>query len=107
MTVKDEKKAEFTIKNVGSEQLQLYKVSSSCDCTFGQITINGAKSPLFSMHAKSPWVGTLKPEETANLTVVYRPGIMPVKGEVTRAVYISTNDPDKKELTFSVKAYVE
>ena len=39
--------------------------------------------------------------------ITYKPNIMPVKGEVTRAVYVSTNDPDNKELTFSVKAYVE
>lgn len=107
MKVADEKTAEFTIENTGDKPLQLFNVTSSCDCTFGSITINRQKSPEFSMHTKSNWTGTLAPREKALVAVTYKPSIMPVKGEVTRAVYVSTNDPDNKELTFNVKAFVE
>lgn len=107
MKVTDEKTAEFTIENAGNKPLQLFKVTSSCGCTFGAITINGQKSPEFSMHSKSNWTGKLEPGEKAVVAVTYKPSIMPVKGEVTRTVSVSTNDPDNKELTFSVKAFVE
>lgn len=107
MNVKDEKAAEFTIENTGGKPLQISKVRSSCDCTFGQLTIENTKSPEFSMHAGSPWVGTIEPGKKAALSVIYRPSIMPVSGVVTRDVYIETNDPEKPTLTFTVKAFVE
>lgn len=105
--VKDEKSAEFTIENKGTKPLSLFKVSSSCDCTFGQITIDGVKSPEFTMHSKNPWTGTLDPGKKATLNVIYRPFIMPVKGIVTRDVFMQTNDPAKSQLTFTVKANVD
>lgn len=107
MKVTDEKTAEFAIENMGDKPLQFFKVTSSCGCTFGSITINGQKSPEFSMHSKSNWTGELPAGQKAIVSVTYKPSIMPVKGDVTRAVYVSTNDPDNKELTFSVKAFVE
>lgn len=107
MKVKDEKTAQFTIANKGNKSLQLSQISSSCDCTYGQVTIDRVKSPEFSMHSKNPWVGTLDPGKTATLDVIYRPFVMPVKGVVTRDVYMTTNDPEKPSLTFSIKAFVE
>lgn len=107
MKSKDEKAAEFTIENKGTKPLSLFKVSSSCDCTFGQITIDGVKSPEFTMHSKNPWTGTIDPGKKATLNVIYRPFIMPVKGVVTRDVYVQTNDPTKSQITFTVKANVD
>lgn len=107
MKVKDEKSADFTIENKGIKPLSLFKISASCDCTFGQVTIGEVKSPEFTMHAKNPWVGTVDPGKKATLRVIYRPFIMPVKGPVTRDVYVSTNDPANSRLTFTVKANVE
>ncbi len=107
METLDEKTVEFTIENKGGQPLMLYNISSSCGCTVGTVTINGQKSPEFSMHAKSDWIGTLPPTEKAIVALNYKPSSMPVKGEVTRTVYVSTNDPDNKELTFSIKAFVE
>lgn len=107
MKVKDEKTAEFTIENTGAKPLQLSKISASCDCTFGQVTINNVKSPEFSMHSSNPWVGSIDPGKKATLTVIYRPYIMPVAGVITRDVYVQTNDPENSNLTFTVKAFVE
>lgn len=107
MKVKDEKTAQFIIKNTGTKPLSLYKVSSSCGCTFGQITINGKKSSEFSMHSKSPWSGNVDPEKTAIVDVIYRPYIMPVKGTITRDVYLKTNDPQNPNLTLTIKTFVE
>ncbi len=107
MKVKDEKSAQFTIENTGSKPLQLYKMRSSCDCTLGQVTIDGVKSPEIGMHSNNPWVGTVDPGKKATLAVIYRPYIMPVSGVVTRDVFVQTNDPEKSNLTFTVKAFVE
>ncbi len=107
MKTNDEETADFMIENTGDKPLQLFNITSSCNCTFGQITINDDKSPLFSMHSQSNWVGNLNRGEKATVTVIYRPYLMPVKGEITRSVSVKTNDPQNKELTFSVKAFVE
>lgn len=107
MKVNEEKGANFTIENSGTKPLQLFNVTSSCGCTVGKITIGGKVSPEFGMHSKSKWTGELPPGAKAAVEVIYRPYIMPVKGEVTRDVYISTNDPDNKLLTFTVKAIVQ
>lgn len=107
MKVKDEKTAEFTIENAGSKPLIVSNISSSCGCTVGRITIDGTTSPEFSMHAKGTWQGTVQPGKKAAVTVIYRPYIMPVIGMVTRNVYVQTNDPEHRNLTFSVKATVQ
>lgn len=107
MKVKDEKTAEFLIENKGTKPLSLFKVSSSCDCTFGQITIEGNKSPELGMHSRNSWTGTIDPGNKAILNVIYRPFIMPVKGIITRDVYLQTNDPRNPKLIFTVKAEVE
>lgn len=102
-----EKTTEFLIENKGERVLQIAKVSSSCGCTVGVVEIDGVKSPEFGMHSISDWVGNLGPGKKALVRVIYRPYIMPVAGIVTRDVYLQTNDPEKPNLTFSVKAYVE
>lgn len=107
MKVSDEKSAVFTITNSGTRPLILSGVSSSCDCTFGKITINGNDSPEMGMHSRGNWQGSLDPGKEAQLKVIYRPSIMPVSGEVSRQVFVKTNDPVNPELTFSVKAFVE
>lgn len=107
MEIKDEKTATFLLKNAGTKPLQLFNISSSCNCTFGKVTIEGVTSPEFNMHSKSPWVGTIEPGKEALLSVIYRPSLMPVKGPVTRQVLVRTNDPENGQLTFTVKALVE
>lgn len=107
MKVNDEKTTAFSIFNSGQKPLQLFNITSSCNCTFGKLTINGKESPEFNMHSKSSWTGTLTPGQEATLTVIYRPSLMPVKGTITRQVFVETNDPKNKRLTFSIRAFVE
>ncbi len=104
--VKEEKTALFSLENVGTKPLQVFGIKSSCNCTFGQLTIDGKDSPEFSMHSQNSWVGTLQPNQKATLSVIYRPSLMPVKGEVTRQVFLETNDPQNQNLTFTIKATV-
>jgi len=107
MSITDEKTVTFTLTNSGTKPLQLYNVSSSCDCTAGVITINGVHSPEASMHEKNSWTGTLGPGEKAIVSVIYRPSIMPVTGDISRSVSVETNDPDNSQLTFTIKTFVE
>lgn len=107
MKVSEEKKAGFKITNSGTKPLELSEISSSCDCTFATVAINGTNSPEFGMHSKGGWVGSVDPGKSADVTVIYRPYIMPVHGVITRDVYVRTNDPDKPEVTLTVKADVE
>lgn len=107
MKVNDEKTTVFSLSNSGQKPLQLFNVTSSCNCTFGKLTIDGKVSPEFNMHSKSSWIGTVEPGKEATLTVIYRPYLMPVKGTITRQVFVQTNDPKNERLTFSVKAFIE
>lgn len=106
MKVSDEKSAEFTLKNVGQKPLQLSEVSSNCNCTFGQVVIDGRESEVFGMHNVSDFAGEILPGKEAVIKVIYRPYIMPVYGMVGREVYVSTNDPENPKLVFKVKATV-
>lgn len=107
MNVTDEKSADFVVKNTGTKPLSMFNISSSCGCTAGVVTIAGVKSPEGAMHAKSDWIGSLNPGDQATVTVIYRPSVMPVKGDVSRSVYVETNDPISPKLTFTVRAFVE
>ena len=107
MKVSQEKTGRFTLTNDGNKPLQLFDITSSCGCTVGQIDIGGIVSPEFGMHSKSNWVGKVQPGQSAAVSVIYRPFVMPVKGIVNRDVYIHTNDPDHQLLTFTVKADVQ
>ena len=106
MKVSDDKSANFKIKNIGQKPLQLSNISSSCNCTFGQVVIDGKESDVFGMHNVSDFAGEILPGKEAIIKVTYRPSIMPVYGPVEREVYVSTNDPDNQKLVFKVKATV-
>ncbi len=106
MKVSEDKSANFKIKNIGQKPLQLSNISSSCNCTFAQVVINGKESDLFGMHNISDFAGEVLPGKEATVKVIYRPSIMPVYGPVEREVYVNTNDPDNQKLVFKVKATV-
>lgn len=104
--VQDVRTAKFLIKNIGGNPLELTNVSTSCDCTYAYITASGKKSPKFTMHGTTSWVGTVAPQESAELEVIYEPKIMPVQGAVERMVTVTTNDPDHPTIMFTVTADV-
>ncbi|MEK7633822.1 MAG: DUF1573 domain-containing protein [Patescibacteria group bacterium] len=106
MKVSEDKSANFKIKNIGQKPLQLSNVSSSCNCAFAQVVINGKESDIFGMHNVSDFAGEVLPGKEAVIKVTYRPSIMPVYGAVEREVYVNTNDPDNPKLVFKVKATV-
>lgn len=107
MKVSDDRSASFKIKNIGQKPLQFTNISSSCNCTFGQVVIDGRESELFGMHNISDFAGEILPDKEAAIKVTYRPSIMPVYGTIEREVYVSTNDPENPKLVFKVKANVK
>ena len=107
MKVSEDRSANFKIKNIGLKPLQLSNVSSSCNCTFGQIVIEGKESEVFGMHNVSDFAGEVPPGKEVIIKATYRPSIMPVYGVVGREVYVSTNDPENPKLVFKVKANVK
>lgn len=107
MKVSDVKSADFIIKNAGQKPLQITNVSTSCNCTFAQIEIDGKKSPRFSMHKNPAWTGAITPQKEAKITVTYEPSLMPVKGAVERDVLLTTNDPQNPNISLKVTAVVD
>lgn len=106
--VSDVKQQDFSLKNIGNRPLQILNVNSSCGCTAGQIIYQGVTSKEYSMHAQgSGYVTEIAPGDEAVVRLIYRPAIMPVYGSVEREVYVSTNDPKKSRLVFSIKAVVK
>lgn len=106
--VSDVKQQDFSLKNIGNRPLQIFNVNSSCGCTAGQIIYRGVTSKEYSMHAQgSGYVADIAPGDEAVIRLIYRPAVMPVYGPVEREVYVSTNDPQKSRLVFSIKAVVK
>ena len=107
MKVSEDRSANFKIKNIGLKPLQLSNVSSSCNCTFGQIVIEGKESEVFGMHNVSDFAGEVPAGKEAIIKATYRPSVMPVYGVVGREVYVNTNDPENPKLVFKIKANVK
>lgn len=106
LKVEDTKTKEIKIKNEGTKPLEMTNFSTSCDCTFAQMVIDGKQSPKFSMHGSPAWKGTLEPGKEAILKAIYQPSIMPVKGKVERAIHFKTNDPLKPDVSIQFSAEV-
>lgn len=107
MKLADTKTKEIVLKNIGTQPLDMRNFSTSCNCTFVQVLSGDQKSPRISMHTDSTWFATVAPGATAQLAIEYKPSEMPVQGEITRAVYFTTNDPENPSVTISFKAFVE
>jgi len=106
MKVSDTKSADFIIKNVGNRPLQINNISTSCDCTFAEVTIGDSVSPRFTMHQNPQWTGEIGSGQEAKVMAIYEPAIMPVKGKVERTIYLKTNDPQNPEITLAITAAV-
>ncbi len=100
------KEADFKLKNLGQKTLQIFELSSSCNCTSVKIVKKDWQSPEFGMHNQSKEIIEIQPQEEIKLTVTYRPFLMPVRGQVARQVFFSTNDPKVPRQTLIIKAEV-
>lgn len=98
----------FSIKNTGTDILQLSNIKTSCTCTKAEIEINGKSSPSFSMHSVSGWIGEVKSGEEARLTVIFDPTFHGPSGvgPVNRIVSVETNDASVPKLEFTLTGNV-
>ena len=102
-------KKTFEVKNSGIGALKIENIWTSCMCTKAVLKVGDKTSPEFGMpeHGSSPafWSEEIKAGETAELEVIFDPlahgpqGI----GQIVRAIYLATNDPEKTkaEILFS------
>jgi hypothetical protein len=90
----------YKIKNIGEGDLQIKGIETSCMCTTATLRVGNKESPEFGMHNNlSFWSQRIKPKETGYLEVVFDPAFHGSggTGDVVRAVYISSNDPQGKK----------
>lgn len=111
MKTDEEKSASFTITNTSQSTLRIWNVATSCDCTFAKIKIGDTEAGEFNMpmHMNASlknWLGEVPAGDKAELTVTYRPKIMPVTGKITRQVTFDTNDPKNPKIEVSIDANV-
>lgn len=97
----------FKIKNNGKNPLVVTTITTSCHCTTAILKVPGQPdSPEFSMHSMGDWQGEIAPGVEASLEVIYRPSVMPVKGQINRIIYLETNDPNNKNSKLEINAEV-
>lgn len=98
----------FKIKNIGFEPLKLANVKTSCTCTSAQIIIDSKKSPLFSMHSSSSWVGEVAAGKEADLVVVFDQAFHGPSGvgPIERLISLETNDASNPKIEFKLRGYV-
>lgn len=98
----------FSIKNTGSETLQLTNIKTSCHCTTASVTIAGQESPSFGMSGASQWIGEVKPGQEATLNVVFDPLFHGPQGTgpINRYISVETNDRQNSKITFSLTGVV-
>lgn len=98
----------FTIKNTGTQALQIRNIKTSCMCTNATLTIDGQTSPRFGMHQKSNWVGKIPAGDNAKLEVTFDPAYHGPSGvgDITRQVAMDTNDINNPKLLFNLTAQV-
>ncbi len=77
----------FVISNSGGDLLKITDVRASCGCT-----------------AANPTKRELKPGESSNLEVTFNSKGR--KGPQTKTVNVVTNDPDKKDITLTIKCNI-
>lgn len=104
--------ADFVLTNSGTEPVTISEVETSCMCTFAEINLSEGKSPRFNMAMHNTpemksWKALIEPGETATVTVIYEPSLMPVEGEVFRSVRFTTSDPQTPRMQLGVTAIVE
>ncbi len=90
----------FTVENMGSADLVIQDMETSCMCTEAALVLGNQEGPRFGMrgHGARPlgWSATLKPGQQAALKVYYDPTAHgEILGPITRLVRIYSSDPNQ------------
>lgn len=101
----------FPVKNVGTKDLEIANMATSCMCTNAYFKDENGKSEEFGMKGMtnpSDWKGIIKPGETAEVVAVFDPQYHGPQGvgPISRTVSMETNDPDNPYVEFSFEGVV-
>ena len=80
----------YTVRNDGESDLQIEKISTSCDCTKAVIDQE-----------------QIAPGQSAVLTVTLDPTQDNLYGDVTRVIYLRSNDPENPEVSVEFHAIIQ
>lgn len=79
----------YTVKNEGESDLQILKISTSCDCTKAILEKD-----------------EIAAGQSAVLTVTLDPTEDNLHGDVTRVIYLRSNDPENPEVSVEFHAFI-
>lgn len=101
----------FSIKNVGTKDLEIANMVTSCMCTNVYLKSSEGKSEEFGMKGMtnpSDWKGIIKPGGTAEVVAEFDPQFHGPQGvgPISRTVSMETNDPDHPYVEFSFEGVV-
>ncbi len=80
----------YTVRNDGESELQIEKISTSCDCTKATIAQN-----------------KIAPGQSAVLTVTLDPTEDNLYGDITRLIYLRSNDPENPEVSVEFHVIIQ
>lgn len=90
----------YQVENIGQGDLKIDKIWTSCMCTTAKLRVGDKISSEFGMHsAPAFWSQKISPGEIGYLEVIFDPAFHGPSGVglLSRAVYLSTNDPQNKK----------
>lgn len=94
-------KRTFEIQNTGEGDLKITAIWTSCMCTMARLKVGDKESPEFGMHSGSLfWSQKIASGQTGFLEVIFDPAFHGDQGtgEIVRAIYISSDDPQNKKV---------
>lgn len=80
----------YTVRNDGGSELRIEKISTSCDCTKAIIDQE-----------------QIAPGQSAVLTVTLDPMEDNLYGDITRVIYLRSNDPENPEVSVKFHAIIQ
>jgi hypothetical protein len=80
----------YTVRNDGESELQIEKISTSCDCTKASIAQD-----------------KIAPGQSAILTVTLDPTEDNLYGDITRLIYLRSNDPETPEVSVEFHVIIQ
>lgn len=80
----------YTVRNEGQSDLEILKISTSCDCTKASIAQD-----------------KIAPGQSVVLTVTLDPTEDNLYGDVTRLIYLRSNDPENPEVSVEFHVVIQ
>jgi hypothetical protein len=96
----------FSLSNNGDATLEIYNISTSCDCTQAVLTYDGQTSPTFKLSGNPEFRLKVSPGRTARMTASIDPNMYVSSGKITRYVYFNTNDKEHGSVKITLTANI-